>query len=76
MKVHICVILQLFVSLQIVSSGTLRPIIGIIAQPSIPQTTPPSQFLIASYVKWIESAGGRVVPILYPLSLLSLSLFL
>lgn len=25
-------------------------------------------YIVASYVKFIESAGGRVVPILYPLT--------
>lgn len=36
-----------------------RPIIGIIAQPHNANST----YIAASYVKWIESAGARVVPI-------------
>lgn len=28
------------------------------------------QYVAASYVKFIESAGGRMVPILYPLQIL------
>lgn len=40
-----------------------RPIIGVYAQPaSIMQG---GEYIAASYVKWIESAGGRVVPIGY-----------
>ena len=35
------------------------PVVGVMTHPG-PQT-----FLAASYVKWIESAGGRVVPIPY-----------
>jgi len=46
-----------------------RPIIGIFTQPS--STTLAkfgSQFIAASYVKHVESAGARVVPIRYTLS--------
>jgi len=39
----------------------LRPIVGILAQPS----DPTQQYIVASYVKWIESAGARAVPIFY-----------
>jgi len=39
----------------------LRPIIGILAQPS----DPTHQYIDASYVKWMESAGARVVPVFY-----------
>eukprot|EP00794_Sanderia_malayensis_P000351 gene351-984_t len=45
-----------------------RPIIGILAQEITPGLLPPEikgdSYLAASYVKYIESAGGRVVPIL------------
>jgi len=37
------------------------PIIGIFAQPD----TDTEDYIVASYVKWVESAGGRVVPIPY-----------
>lgn len=43
----------------------LRPIIGIYAQPSSKR----GEYIAASYVKWIESAGGRVVPIPYNASI-------
>jgi gamma-glutamyl hydrolase len=45
---------------------TDRPVIGILAQPisDIEKTyTPNRQYIAASYIKYIESAGGRVVPI-------------
>lgn len=38
-----------------------RPIIGVFAHPA----TSNGDYLAASYVKWVESAGGRVVPIPY-----------
>ncbi len=45
-----------------------RPIIGILAQEITPGLLPPGTkgqaYIAASYVKYIESAGGRVVPIL------------
>jgi len=41
------------------------PIIGIYAQPSAATR---SDYIAASYVKWIESAGGRVVPLPYHIS--------
>jgi gamma-glutamyl hydrolase len=45
------------------------PIIGIFAQPVFSPPDPADkQYIAASYVKWIESAGGRVVPIPYSLS--------
>ena len=44
-----------------------RPIIGVLSQPGDP--APPGQsYIAASYVKWLESAGARVVPILYDMS--------
>lgn len=39
------------------------PVIGIFAQPLAKD--PEYQYLAASYVKWLESAGARVVPIPY-----------
>jgi len=50
-----------------------RPIIGILAQPATQDLNGP-QYIAASYVKWIESGGARVVPIRYGLSLDELSL--
>ena len=45
-----------------------RPIIGILTQEISPDLLPPTtkaaSYLSASYVKYIEAAGGRVVPIL------------
>jgi len=42
------------------------PVIGIMAQPYKGGSDPHfKQYIAASYVKWIESAGGRVVPIDY-----------
>ena len=40
------------------------PVIGIISQPRISSTTEETEYAIsASYVKWVESAGARVMPI-------------
>ncbi|KAJ0023473.1 hypothetical protein NQD34_003372 [Periophthalmus magnuspinnatus] len=42
-----------------------RPIIGILAQENLPKDPSPhgTSYIAASYVKYIESAGARVVPI-------------
>jgi gamma-glutamyl hydrolase len=51
-----------------------RPIIGIFTAPSLSEAratsddNPAHNYLAASYVKWIEQAGGRVVPIPYKAS--------
>ena len=49
-----------------------RPIIGILSQEMSPSLLPPrskgASYIAASYVKYIESAGGRVVPILTSMS--------
>ncbi|EAL64169.1 peptidase C26 family protein [Dictyostelium discoideum AX4] len=51
-----------------------RPIIGILTQPTDgDMTTFGSQYIAASYVKYIESAGARVVPILYDIDIKSLT---
>ena len=46
-----------------------RPVIGILAQPLLPRDNHlgrfGSQYLVASYVKLIEQAGARVVPVQY-----------
>jgi len=48
------------------SSVNLRPIVGIMAYPVTGSELKYGKYYIAaSYVKYIESAGGRVVPILY-----------
>jgi gamma-glutamyl hydrolase len=43
-----------------------RPIIGILSQPGEPAPDGMS-YIAASYIKWIEAAGARVVPIEYDL---------
>ncbi|KAF0770758.1 hypothetical protein AaE_002544 [Aphanomyces astaci] len=40
---------------------TANPIVGILSQPST--THPEYEFIASSYVKWVESAGGRAVRI-------------
>ena len=45
----------------VVAKENLRPIIGIYAQPSSRH----GEYIAASYVKWVESAGGRAIPIPY-----------
>jgi len=44
-----------------------RPIIGILTQPGDPAPDGMS-YIAASYVKWVESAGARVVPIFYDMT--------
>ncbi|KXZ51986.1 hypothetical protein GPECTOR_10g1008 [Gonium pectorale] len=46
------------------NDANLRPIIGILSQPGDPAPDGQS-YIAASYVKWLESAGARVVPIFY-----------
>ncbi|KAK9823907.1 hypothetical protein WJX72_006292 [[Myrmecia] bisecta] len=53
-------------SLTSVSVRNNRPLIGVLSQPGEPAPKGYS-YIAASYVKMIESAGGRVVPIQYDL---------
>eukprot|EP00112_Aurelia_sp_Birch-Aquarium-sp1_P021561 Seg584.3 transcript_id=Seg584.3/GoldUCD/mRNA.D3Y31 product="Gamma-glutamyl hydrolase" protein_id=Seg584.3/GoldUCD/D3Y31 len=58
------------------SSPNKRPIIGILSQEMSPHLLPTdskgASYIAASYVKYIESAGGRVVPILTTMSKLEI----
>eukprot|EP01112_Ceratiomyxa_fruticulosa_P000019 TRINITY_DN0_c2_g1_i3.p1 TRINITY_DN0_c2_g1~~TRINITY_DN0_c2_g1_i3.p1 ORF type:complete len:317 (-),score=54.86 TRINITY_DN0_c2_g1_i3:74-1024(-) len=46
-----------------------RPIIGVLSQPSDSSVLKyGSEFIAASYVKWVEEGGARVAPISYTLS--------
>lgn len=44
-----------------------RPIIGILTQPGEPAPKGYS-YIAASYIKWIEAAGARVIPIMYDMT--------
>eukprot|EP00882_Tetradesmus_deserticola_P012072 GHRQ01012787.1.p1 GENE.GHRQ01012787.1~~GHRQ01012787.1.p1 ORF type:complete len:335 (+),score=143.27 GHRQ01012787.1:127-1131(+) len=44
-----------------------RPIIGILTQPGEPAPDGHS-YIAASYIKWIEAAGARVIPIMYDMT--------
>lgn len=44
-----------------------RPIIGILSQPGDPAPDGMS-YIAASYIKWVEAAGARVIPIMYDLT--------
>lgn len=63
---HCLLLTLLFVfsaqSFPVKTSLNSRPIIGILTQPG-PQSN--QQYIAASYVKYLESAGARVVPIFY-----------
>jgi len=50
-----------------------RPIVGILTMPSSYSSFPDQSFFPASYVKFLEQAGARVVPIPYDLSASALS---
>ncbi|CAI5718566.1 hypothetical protein KXD40_000135 [Peronospora effusa] len=52
------VVLGLF---SVAAASARGPIIGVFAHPSSHH----GEYIAASYVKWVESAGGRVVPIPY-----------
>jgi len=59
MKVYICFFV--LIAAFIVEAVNNRPIIGILDEKYDSDNT----YIVASYVKWIESAGGRVVPLFY-----------
>lgn len=44
-----------------------RPIIGVLSQPGDPAPKSMS-YIAASYIKWVESAGARVIPIFYDMN--------
>ncbi|EWM22091.1 gamma-glutamyl hydrolase [Nannochloropsis gaditana] len=47
---------------------TVGPVIGVLAQPKFSNLAPCDgvcEYIAASYVKWVESAGGRVLPVPY-----------
>lgn len=50
-----------------IRNGNDRPIIGILSQPGAPAPEGQS-YIAASYVKWVESAGARAVPIFYDMT--------
>jgi len=62
--VHFVLVVGMCVGLQ--AKLNLRPIVGILTQPTDGVLTQfGSSYIAASYVKYIESAGGRVVPIFH-----------
>eukprot|EP01088_Endostelium_zonatum_P003511 TRINITY_DN14721_c0_g1_i1.p1 TRINITY_DN14721_c0_g1~~TRINITY_DN14721_c0_g1_i1.p1 ORF type:complete len:340 (-),score=64.15 TRINITY_DN14721_c0_g1_i1:3-1022(-) len=61
----VVLVVAVFVCLSYAAVHNSRPVIGIITQPSTSDVTHGPQYFPASYVKWIESGGARVVPILY-----------
>lgn len=58
------------------SALNTRPIIGILSMPSSYSKYPDQSFFPASYVKFLEQAGARVVPIPFDLSASALSALL
>lgn len=54
---------QLLSSSRINSKWNDRPVFGILTQPT--SSTFGTSYLTASYVKWLESAGARVMPVHY-----------
>lgn len=53
---------------QVAPDVTDRPIIGVFTHPRPTAANPKRRYLAASYVKWIEAAGGRVVPLPYEMN--------
>ena len=49
------------------SEGDPRPLVGVLSQPKYWTGAPdaPGGYIAASYVKWLEAAGARAVPILH-----------
>jgi gamma-glutamyl hydrolase len=54
-----------FLLFTIAAAFTDRPVIGIYTAPANHANHKGEDYLAASYVKWIEQAGGRVIPIPY-----------
>lgn len=52
-------------SRDVAPASTARPIIGILTLPNHFSSHKATSYFPASYVKWLESGGGRVVPIPY-----------
>eukprot|EP00762_Andalucia_godoyi_P002235 ANDGO_07496.mRNA.1 Gamma-glutamyl hydrolase A len=62
----LCSFCLLFCCIGTLSAVNVRPIIGILTQPTGDILAPFGEsYIAASYVKWIESAGARVVPVPY-----------
>lgn len=60
----VCLASALLATLVVCASATDRPIIGILAQDVCTTPCPKNQtYISASYVKFVEQAGARVVPI-------------
>ena len=57
----VAVVLSVLIAAYAVYAVNNRPIIGILNQKYDDKHT----YIAASYVKWIESAGGRVVPLFF-----------
>ena len=52
------------------AASNFRPIIGVVSEPVVPENQQvsgkkPTSYIAASYVKYLEMAGARVVPIVY-----------
>ncbi|KAH8365445.1 hypothetical protein KR093_000873 [Drosophila rubida] len=67
-SLHIGVVLCLLATAQASVDGSISPIIGVLAQELYPDslsatTYNSTSYIAASYVKFVEGAGGRVVPI-------------
>eukprot|EP00501_MAST-03F_sp_TOSAG23-6_P002631 GSMAST32.ASY1.ANO1.2773.1 assembled CDS len=64
---RISLVIYFFTSMCSCAISTTRPIVGILSQPLYDNDfDPPSKdYIAASYVKYVESAGARVVPIHY-----------
>lgn len=67
MKSVICVFLLSFIAQVLTTVINDRPIIGVVSQEIAPKNQKyfpaHSSFIVASYVKAVESSGARVVPI-------------
>lgn len=55
--------MTLIMSVLLAATGAtnLRPLIGIVSQPTVDSN---GSYIAASYVKWVESAGARAVPLI------------
>jgi len=61
MKLSVCVLIALGLC-AVVYAANNRPIVGILTQYTDEKK---KTYIAASYVKWVESAGGRAVPLLF-----------
>lgn len=60
---HVSAIIFSFLTLSSASVANDRPVVGIVAEDYYGSVPGKTSYIAASYVKWVEAAGARVLPI-------------